>query len=121
MSAPESNRLQEYQAVRDVHGPNATVSRAIMSAGLLQPVAERSISRLAFRGHAREHGNGPIDVIVDDHLMLALMVTVKPTDILRKRALPRDRHRKEQGIESRIIKTFAQIAPGSENEAFLAI
>ena len=90
-------------------------------AGLLQAVAERSVSRLAFRGHAREHRNGPIDIIVYDYLMLALMVTVKPTDILRKCAFPRDRHRKEQGIESRIIKTLAQVAPGSENEAFLII
>ena len=37
------------------------------------------------------------------------------------RAFPRDRHGKEKGIETGIIETLAEIAPGRDNDAFLGL
>jgi hypothetical protein len=46
---------------------------------------------------------------------------VQPAGILGKRAFPRDRHGKEKGIETGIIETLAEIAPGRDNDALLGL
>ncbi len=62
-----------------------------------------------------------VDIVVDDHLALGVVVTVQPAGILGKRAFPRDRHGKEKGIETGIIEPLAEIAPGRDNDTFLGL
>jgi hypothetical protein len=45
------------------------------------------------------------------------VLSVEPANVLSQRSLPRDWHRQEQGIESRIVKAFAEVSSCRENDA----
>ena len=62
-----------------------------------------------------------IDVIVDQHLALRVMQTMKPTSVLREGSLPRDRHREERRIETGVVKSLAQIATRRQEHALFAV
>lgn len=62
-------------------------------------IAKSAIPRLPLQRHAGEHGHAGIDVVLDDYGAFGVVLTVQSADVLGERALPRDRHGEEQGIE----------------------
>ncbi|MHA6766168.1 hypothetical protein [Sphingobium ummariense] len=84
-------------------------------------VAQRAVSNLPFRGHAREHGNRIIDIVINLYVGFPCMPTMHAADILRESAFPGDWHRQERRVEAIIVEPFADISARRENEAFLAI
>jgi len=49
------------------------------------------------------------------------MFAMQSSDILRKRAFPRNRYGQEQRIERRVVEPFAEVSPGRQNKALFAI
>ncbi len=75
-------------------------------------VSDRLIGPPALRGHPRKYGNVYIHIVIYPDLMLSSVQTMQPTCILCDRTLPGNRHREEQSVETRIVKSFTQIATG---------
>ena len=50
----------------------------------------------------------------DPYIGFGSVLTVQPARVLLERALPGNRHRQHQGIERRVVKTFADQFPGGK-------
>ena len=61
--------------------------------------------------HPREHSDIGIDVIIDFDHTLVIVKPVESSDVLLKRAPPRNRHRQEQCVEAGVVKPLADVAP----------
>ena len=46
---------------------------------------------------------------------------MQPPRVLHDGAPPRDRHRQEQGVQSRIVEALSDVPPGGEDQELLAI
>src|SRR5450759_1868262 len=84
-------------------------------------VTDSLIPDATFRSHAGENRHEHVNIIVDDHLALGIVEPVQPARILGKRAFPCDRHSKEQGIKTGVVKTLTKIASGRDNDPFLGL
>jgi hypothetical protein len=67
------------------------------------------------------HGDLAIHIVVDPDFSLARVQAVKPTGVLHESALPGDGHSQEQGIEPRVVESFADVAAGGEDESRLVV
>lgn len=81
----------------------------------LDDIAEAAIASLSLRCHACQDRHCRVDVVVDHDLTLALVLAMQAADVLCQRALSRDPHGQEQGVELRIAETLAQVAPGRQH------
>ena len=80
-------------------------------------VADGAIRSEALLEQPQEHRNLPVDVVVDPNLGLCRMRPVKASAVLDERALPRDRHREEEGVETGVVEALADVATRREDEA----
>src|SRR3954447_16967585 len=80
-------------------------------------VAEARVGALAFCVHAAEHRDGLVDVIDDADLVLGVVVSVQPTGVLRRRALPSDRHREYERVQARVVEPLTDIPARREHYA----
>ena len=64
-------------------------------------------------------GTCRIHVVVDAHLGLARAQAVKAAGVLDERALPRDGHGQEEGVQPRVVEPLADVASGRQDEALL--
>src|SRR5271155_3439 len=71
--------------------------------------------------HPREHSDVGIDVIVDFDDTLVIVKPMESSDVLLKRAFPRNRHRQEQRVETSIVKPLTYVAASCQDQALLAI
>src|ERR1700756_4200633 len=71
--------------------------------------------------HSCEHRNQVVHVIVDLDHTLVVMKTVQSPHVLLERPLPRDGHRQEERIQTRVVKSFANVASGRQDCAWLAL
>jgi hypothetical protein len=84
-------------------------------------VPKAAVSRLPPRRHPGQHRNAPVDVVIDDHLTLGVVLPVQSADVLGKGSLPGNRHRQEQGVEGSVVEAFTEVAAGCENESLIGI
>jgi hypothetical protein len=70
---------------------------------------------LSLRRHAREHRHVHVDIVVNNHFFLPVVVAMQAPDVLRKRSLLGDRHGEEQSIEPGIVEPFTEIAAGCKD------
>ena len=59
--------------------------------------------------HPLQHGDMDVHIVVDTNLVLALVIPVKPTGVLRQCSAPRNRHRQQQSVQSRSIKSLSDV------------
>ena len=85
-------------------------------------VAKSPIAGLPFGSHLRQHGFALVNVIVDDHLSLRCMQTMKSACILGEgiRAMKIGMVRNKR-IEARIIEALTEIATGRNYDALLGV
>ncbi len=88
-------------------------------AGGAQAISQGLIGGSSFRGHARENRHIIIDIVVDHHLALGVVETMKASGILSDSAFPRDWHGQEQRVETGVIKTFSEISANCDDNAFV--
>lgn len=87
---------------------------------LFDSVAERPIPGPSLCRHPRQHGYRFIDVVEDERIGLPVVPPVQPSNVLRERSLPGDRHREEQCVKSGIVESFAEIAASGEDQSLPA-
>lgn len=78
-------------------------------------ISNRAVAFRPALVHPRQHRNTTIYVVVDLHESFVVVETVQPAHVLLERALPGDRHRQEERIQTRVVKTFAYVAPRRQN------
>jgi hypothetical protein len=77
-------------------------------------VSHRPVSTLALIPHPQQRRVTGIDEIDDAHIGLGGVLTMQTASVLLQRPFPRHRHRQHQGIEWRMIKTFANQFAGGQ-------
>jgi hypothetical protein len=79
-------------------------------------VAHRPVATLALVPHANQGWVTGVDEVDDPHIGLAGVLSMQPASVLLQRSLPRDGHRQDQGIEGRMVESFAdELAGGEQN------
>src|ERR1017187_1763217 len=86
-----------------------------------QFVPDGSISFEPLLVHPREHRNVCIHVVVNPNNLLAVVNSMQATHELLQGAAPRNRHRQEQRVEPRIVKTLAYVASGGQDYAWNSV
>jgi hypothetical protein len=67
--------------------------------------------------HPLQRWDVGIDVIVYPDFMFPSVFAVQPTGMLLERTPPRNRHRKKEGIEPRIVEPLSDEPPSGEHDA----
>ena len=80
-------------------------------------VADRLVAGAALVEHAGKHRDIEVGVIVDADLALAIVEAMEAAGILGDDAAPGDRHGEEQGVEPRVVETFADEFAGGDHDA----
>src|SRR5262245_26072827 len=84
-------------------------------------ITEAAIPSLALERHAGKERHATVDVVIDDYLTLGVVLPVQPTDVLRERAAPRDRHGQKKCVKRGIVEAFAEVAARRKYEALLGV
>src|SRR5262249_33682576 len=84
-------------------------------------VPDRLVPSAAAIKHPRQNRYIEIGVIIYSNLALSIVQAVQTSDILSNRSSPRDRHGEKQRIQTRIVKTLADIAARRQKHPLLVI
>jgi hypothetical protein len=91
---------------------------AVTFSDLGAPARVASCDRLAPSPveHSRQHRHVQIGIVVDAHLALAVVQTMRSAGVLRDRSSPRDRKRQKQRVQTRIVEPLANVLTSREDE-----
>ena len=89
-------------------------------------IPQTSIPDLPLQRYAGKHGNAAIDVVVDDHFALGMVLAMQTADVLASvpfHEMSPKLHSKsqKQRIEGGVVEAFAEGAPGRQYEALFAM
>ena len=96
-------------------------TRSLDPAVFVDRVAEAAIAADGPFAHAPERRHRAVDIVVDRHFAFGRMQPVQPAGILRERALPGDRHREKQRVETGVVEPLADIAPDGDQHPFFPV
>ena len=66
-------------------------------------------------------GTAAVHIIINDDFPFVVMQTMQPANILLQRATPRNRHGEKKRVQTRIVKTFADVTASRQQDSFFAI